>query len=238
MTHTRDSLAALRTSAFLALAVLLAGCGEPAPGRYPVRGIDVSHHQGPIAWPAVAHSGVAFAYLKASEGGDFRDRRFVENSRGAARAGVPAGAYHFFTFCKEGRQQAENFLAAIATATLTLPPAIDLEYVGNCSERPSPEELRRELSGFTSLVFEKTGRAPLFYVTTAFMRAYSTALPENADVWIRSITFHPDVVFHQPWSFWQYAARGRVEGISGPVDLDVFNGTAEQWQALLKRPAR
>lgn len=216
---------------------MLAGCGQPAPDRYPVRGIDVSHHQGAIAWQAAARSGITFAYIKASEGGDFRDTLFEENARGAAEARLPVGAYHFFTFCREGALQAENFLAAMSTAALTLPPAVDLEYVGNCAERPSPAELRKELADFTARVRSKTGRAPLFYVTTAFMRSYSTALPDDAGIWIRSIFFHPDMIFHQPWTFWQFAARGRVDGVTGPVDLDVFNGTAEQWKAFLERPA-
>ena len=56
---------------------------EPDPDRYPVRGIDVSHHQGAIDWTAVAADDVAFAYLKASEGGDHRDRRFAANWRAA-----------------------------------------------------------------------------------------------------------------------------------------------------------
>src|SRR5437016_13909496 len=85
------------------------GFNHPSLSRYPVRGIDVSHHQGPIDWDAVASDGVTFAYIKASEGGDYQDRRFKENWLGARHAGVLAGAYHFFTFCKDGAAQAENF---------------------------------------------------------------------------------------------------------------------------------
>eukprot|EP01030_Chromulinospumella_sphaerica_P019884 gene19884-19787_t len=86
---------------------------EPDPGRYPVRGIDVSHHQGTIDWTAVAADDVAFAYLKASEGGDHRDRTFAANWQAARAAGLKVGAYHFFTFCRPGADQARNFLAAV-----------------------------------------------------------------------------------------------------------------------------
>src|ERR1044071_3304348 len=71
---------------------------EPAPARYPVRGIDVSHHQGNIDWKSVKTSGITFAYLKATEGSDFADADFPANWHGSAKPGLVRGAYHFFTF--------------------------------------------------------------------------------------------------------------------------------------------
>ena len=51
----------------------------PSETQFPIRGIDVSHHQGSIDWNAIAASGVEFAYIKATEGGDWIDHRFKEN---------------------------------------------------------------------------------------------------------------------------------------------------------------
>ena len=59
-----------------------------APDAYAVHGIDVSRWQGPVDWPAVRSAGIAFAYIKATEGGDHADPRFPDNWQGAARAGV------------------------------------------------------------------------------------------------------------------------------------------------------
>ena len=70
---------------------------EPQSLFFDVHGIDVSHHQGSIDWSAVAGDDVGFAFIKATEGGDHIDRRFEENWIGAAKAGIPRGAYHFFT---------------------------------------------------------------------------------------------------------------------------------------------
>lgn len=93
---------------------------EPAPSRFPsrfpVHGIDVSRHNGAIDWPRVADAGVAFAWIKASEGGDVRDPRFTENVTGASAAGLRVGAYHFFTFCRPAADQARQFLAHSAGA--------------------------------------------------------------------------------------------------------------------------
>ena len=101
---------------------------EPDRTRFPVRGIDVSHHQGTIDWAAVVGDDVAFAYLKASEGGDYRDREFQRNLAEVNRLGLPAGAYHFFTFCRSEVDQAQNFIEAVSAGIAQLPPVVDIVY--------------------------------------------------------------------------------------------------------------
>jgi hypothetical protein len=77
-----------------------------APWTYPVHGTDVSKYQGSIDWPAVRASGISFAFIKATEGGDRLDDRFAENWHAAKAAGIPRGAYHFFYFCRPAHEQA------------------------------------------------------------------------------------------------------------------------------------
>jgi len=86
---------------------------HPSDDLYPHQGIDVSHYQGRIDWRALPAQGVDFAYIKASEGGDLRDDAFAANWAGAERAGIARGAYHFFTLCRPGADQAANFIAAV-----------------------------------------------------------------------------------------------------------------------------
>jgi lysozyme len=81
---------------------------------YPIQGVDVSHHQGEIDWTQLQGPAVQFAYIKASEGATFRDAQFAANWQGAVTAGVTPGAYHFFTLCRSGAEQARNFFAALA----------------------------------------------------------------------------------------------------------------------------
>src|SRR5690349_7236247 len=82
------------------------------PGRRPALqagetyGVDVSAHQGTIDWPTVAADGVSAAYLKATEGATFRDPAFAHNWQQARAAGLQVGAYHFFTLCRGGAEQA------------------------------------------------------------------------------------------------------------------------------------
>lgn len=209
---------------------------RPDRARYPVRGIDVSHHQGAIDWRAVAADDVAYAYLKASEGGDHRDRRFQRNRRDARAAGLAVGAYHFFTWCEPGAEQARNFLAAAAPDAQALPPAVDLEFGGNCGRNPDGAELRRELDAYLAAVEAAYGRRALLYVTPEFLAAHRRDLPPRA-LWRRAIVRAPDA--SAPWALWQYHNRGRVQGIDGPVDLNVFDGDAAafaRWRAAQRQP--
>ncbi len=201
---------------------------EPDRVRYPVRGIDVSHHQGPIDWTAVAADDVAFAYVKLSEGGDHRDREFRRNLAEANRLGLPVGAYHFFTFCRPPADQARNFIGAMSEGATQLPPMIDLEFHGNCDRRPTPAEMRDEVEVFMSLVESEINRSVIFYTPDSFLEVYGESLPTRP-LWRRSIMQEPD---RSDWLIWQYHPAGRVAGISGDVDLNVLSGDLDALLAL------
>jgi lysozyme len=194
---------------------------QPDPRRFAVRGIDVSRHQGQVDWTAVAQDGVRFAYLKASEGGAYRDPSFAGNWSAARRAGLAVGAYHYFTFCRSGREQAANFLAATPHAADALPPVLDLEFGGNCAVRPGPQMLRRQIEAFLAPVEAREGKAAILYLTPEFQAAYGDALPDRP-LWRRSIAVEP--IGGPPWLFWQYHNRGQVKGVTGPVDLNAYAG--------------
>jgi lysozyme len=183
-----------------------------------LRGIDVSHYQGTINWPAVAGDDVAFAYIKATEGVDGRDARFARNWRGAQRAGIRVGAYHYFIFCRSGRAQAHNFLAVAPHRTHALPPAVDLEMGGACTARLPGPKMRRELDAFLKVVEAREHKHAVLYVTPQFFATYRAYLP-NRPMWRRSILLKPAP--NTSWTFWQYHSRGRVAGIRTLVDLNV-----------------
>jgi lysozyme len=209
----------------------------PSKEKFPVWGIDVSHHQGRIDWAAVAaDKTIRFAYIKASEGGDFRDTRFAENWQKSKAAGLVRGAYHFFTFCRPGKNQAKNFLATVPVEAGTLPIAVDLEFLGNCSARPSPTALIAELNDFLSDVRKVDPRKPVFYVTYEF---YDRYLKDNLQqipdhhLWLRNIYYEPPQKPCERWALWQFGHRGRVDGIAGPVDLNVFCGDRAAFSSLV-----
>jgi lysozyme len=195
----------------------------PAPtptASRPARGVDVSHHQGAIDWRAVARDRIEFAYLKATEGSGFSDPRFRDNARGAARAGLRVGGYHFFSTCSPGAPQAEHFLSVLAgSAARTLPPAVDLELVGNCAEPPPREVLLREVRTFIDIVERQRGRRVVVYAFPDFEARYRFAPELDRRQWVRRLGARPPT---RDWWIWQRTDDARVAGIEGPADLNVM----------------
>lgn len=181
-------------------------------------GIDVSAHQGAIDWEAVAEDGIKFAYIKATEGGDFVDDRFETNWRKADEVGLDRGAYHFFTLCTPGRAQAENFLRIVPPEPEALPPAVDLELAGNCADRPPTDRIYRELDVFVDLVEEEWGRPILVYLGNDFESRYPVRERLDRPLWLRRFLLRPS----EDWLVWQLHGYARVDGVSGGVDLDVM----------------
>jgi lysozyme len=185
-------------------------------------GIDVSNHQGRIDWERVAADDIEFAYIKATEGGDFVDRSFERNWERADAVGIDRGAYHFFTLCKPGAEQAENFLRTVPSDP-ELPPAIDLELGGNCAARPDQAWIDREIGAFLADVEEATGERVLLYIGPEFEAVYP--IKEGLDdrpVWHRRLVLRPE---GEGWWVWQFQSVADVAGIDGPVDLNVMRGT-------------
>ncbi|MGI9386776.1 MAG: glycoside hydrolase family 25 protein [Methyloligellaceae bacterium] len=206
---------------------------EPPKSRFPIQGIDVSHHQGIIDWDAVKSAGVTFAFMKATEGGDHKDTRFKTNWQAAARADIHRGAYHFFTFCRPGRDQAQNFIDSVPVSAASLPPAVDLEFGGNCKKKPDAVDLKKELGVFLERLKSHYRRQPILYMTQEFFEAYYDKLDLKNPLWVRSLLFEPKFA-KKEWIFWQYHNRGRKEGVSGAVDLNVFRWDKGRFQGLLR----
>jgi lysozyme len=209
---------------------------DPNPSTYPVRGIDVSRHQGRIDWKAVSTGGIRFVYLKATEGGDLQDAAFKENVRAVHDAGMACGAYHFFSLKTPGIVQAQNFIQTVPSGLVTLPPVVDLEFWGNSSERPPPESFQVELRAYLDAVSKAYGREPVIYTSADFSSVYLKNFPIRR-FWVRDILLSPTWDGTRAWLFWQFSEKGRVPGVEGFVDLDVFNGGEDRFNALVRNAA-
>lgn len=191
------------------------------PGLRPGEGygVDVSHHQGSIDWPAVAGDEIAFAYIKATEGMDHTDQRFAENWAGAKSAGLERGAYHFFTLCSPGREQARHFVSVAPPESEALAPAVDLELAGNCAARPARERVLGELRSFLAAVEEGWGAPTLLYLGDDFEERYRVRDELDRPLWLRRLLRRP---VDSEWLVWQIWGYARINGIAGRVDLDVM----------------
>ena len=208
-----------------------------APQSYPVHGIDVSKYQPPIDWNAARDAGVSFAFIKATEGGDRVDERFREHWNGARAAGVPAGAYHFYYHCRPAIEQAEWFIQNVPKGAL--PPVLDMEWTPfspTCTIRRPGEVIRAEARIFLERLTAHYGQRPVIYSTVDFFRDTELWRVGNYPFWLRSVAGHPqDVYAGRHWSFWQYTSTGLIPGITGEVDINVYEGSRAQWQAFVGR---
>jgi lysozyme len=196
------------------------GGWRPSERRYPFQGIDVSHHQGRIGWAKLPRQGVDFAYIKATEGADHIDRRFPINWRAAHAAGIHRGAYHFFTLCRSGRDQARHFLRHVPTEAAALPPAVDLEFPGNCKRRPSRAKFHKELGDFLRIVEARYGKHAVLYLTPHFDRRYRVSATFHRRLWLRSLQSVPGFGARR-WTIWQSSNSRRLDGVHGRVDWNV-----------------
>lgn len=199
----------------------------PSKTDYPVRGIDVSHHQGTIDWRQVKSTDIDFVFIKATEGDDFVDPQFVNNWNAARTQGISVGAYHFFTFCSSARDQAANFIKTVPSKADSLPPVIDIEFIGSCKRRPTLDQYRQAVAEFMSLLRQHFGKSPIIYTTYDSYRGYLDKLFADTPVWIRDIYKMPKLQGGREWLFWQYSNRGRRRGIATYVDLNVFRGSKQ-----------
>ena len=194
---------------------------NPSIEEYPIRGIDISAHNGEVDYTRLRGAGVQFAYIKSTEGADFCDRRFMQNATGLRRAGIPTGAYHFFRFNRDGEMQAWNFINSLKGRRVQLPPAVDVEEWGN-ADGVHVARIRRELRRMLD-VLQREGYDPIVYSNKNGYQRYLRGHFDDYPLWICSFTDPPLDDHRQPWVIWQYSHRGSVEGISGSVDFNTIH---------------
>jgi lysozyme len=205
----------------------------PNPQRFPIQGIDVSHHQHSIEWTKLDTQQTRFVYIKATEGGDFIDPLFQQNWQQVQALKLPVGAYHYFTFCRNGSEQAQNFIRTVPNLAANLPPVIDLEP-GTCQGKlPDVTWVQQELQHLLTTLQQHYAKQPLIYLTRDTYELYVKSALPNVPLWVRDIYQYPSWVASDTWVLWQYDSRSRLVGIPTYVDRNVFNGNASQFAAWL-----
>ena len=201
------------------------------------KGIDVAAHQHPggtpIDWSKVRTDGQSFAFVKATEGGDWVNPHYVQDIQAANAAGLKTGAYHYARPAGDAKTQAANFAAQIALAPdQTLPPALDIEV----AEGKSAAQLEQWIEEFTSELKRLTGRTPMIYTYKYFWMGQMNNSQKFSDMplWLAAYQDQaPEAVGGwKELSFWQRSGSGKVAGISTDVDMNLFNGSKQQLQSF------
>lgn len=216
----------------LALAIVHYNAASAEP--YPIKGFDVSHHQGQINWKQISPQQYQFVYLKATEGGDFKDTLFQNYWLEARERGMRVGAYHFFRLCREGDIQAQNFINTVPNKPDALPPVMDLEYDSKCINTFTKEQLLKQIKIMHDRLQAHYGKQPIFYTSKNFYNIILLGEFKNTPIWIREYHDQPDLKDQRAWTFWQQTNQAKISGIHKNVDLNVFYGDEKQWQKFLQ----
>ena len=174
---------------------------------------------------------VSFVYIKATEGKKLRNKYFHTDAQHARQHGIAVGAYHFFSTHIPAAEQAAWFLKYAAPHQGDLPPMLDVEPTEKQIQDMGGEDvLFRAMLSWLRIVERHTGTRPLIYVGQMFVNRHLRKAPQELqdyDIWIaRYSEFKPFVQLQ----YWQLTSEGRVKGIHGDVDINVFNGTKENFQ--------
>ena len=201
------------------------GYGVCLPVNYKIHGIDVSHHQGEIDWEAVKATDkqeypIRFVFMKATEGGDHKDRLFADNFRQAREVGLVRGAYHFYNPNTDPIRQADFFISQVKLETGDLVPVLDIE------RKPrSKAQLQADLVKFLNRLEQHYGVKPIIYTSYKYRLHYlDTPELSSYPLWIAHYSVDA-LSYDGPWQFWQHTDYGTVPGIEENVDLNVFNGS-------------
>ena len=209
------------------------GYGVCMPHGYKVHGIDVSHYQGAINWDMLKKTRqgnfpVEFIFMKATEGGDFSDNKFVTNFNSAKTHGFIRGAYHFYNPKTDANKQADFFIRSVKLEPGDLPPVLDIEKKGK-----DIPKLQNDLKIWLKRVEAHYGVKPIIYASYKFKDKYlNDSVFDSYPYWIAH--YYVDSVRYQgDWEFWQHTDVGTLPGIEEKVDLNVFNGSLSEMKKLL-----
>ena len=178
---------------------------------------------------------VSFCYIKATEGTTIKNRYYYNDYAQARNHGILCGSYHFFSTKSSATDQADYFIRNARFNKGDLPPVLDVEpYPSQVNAMGGPEIMLNKVRTWLRIVKERTGCTPILYVSQSFVNRYLTDahdIKRNYKVWIaRYGEYKPDIRL----AIWQLSPDGRVAGIRGDVDINVFNGYQDEYQDFLE----
>lgn len=190
-------------------------------GDTTVKGIDVSVHNGTIDWGKVKAAGIDFAILRAGYGKleSQKDKQFEANYSGAKAAGVAVGAYwHSYAMDEdEARQEADVFLSVISGKQLDYPVYFDLE------EKKQFDLGREKVSSIMRTFLERVEAAGYFVGLYGSASSLTTHTEDDIKrrytIWLAHWVQQTN--YSGSYGIWQHSEKGKVDGISGNVDLDI-----------------
>ena len=180
-------------------------------------GIDLSCHNGSIDWTKVKAD---FVILRAGYGKETNqvDSRFEEYYAGAKAHGIPVGAYWYSYAMRieEAIQEAEVFISTIKGKQFEYPVFYDVE------ESKQFALGKEKLSAIIRAFLERVEAAGYFVGLYGSASSLTTHTADDIKrkyaIWLAHWTESTN--YSGAYGIWQHSCKGKVDGISGDVDLD------------------
>lgn len=197
-------------------------------------GIDVSEYQGRIVWDSVRNVAdvfpIEFVFIRATAGCDRPDSAFQRNWKGAAKAGLLKGAYHYYRPDENSLKQADLFIKTVKLGKGDLPPVLDIEKI---PQNQSIDSLKKGLKRWLDKVEAHYHMKPIIYTGEKYYDSFLADDFPDYPFWIANYNFFVEEI-DDDWLMWQFSESAKIDGVEGTVDVNIFNGTKKELRLLGK----
>ena len=187
------------------------------------RGIDVSKYQGDIDFRKVKNAGIQFVIIRIGYGQyeNQKDPKFERNYDGFKNVGIPVGVY-LYSYAKsvaDAKKEAEVTLKWLNNRELNLPVYYDIEDKSQINL--GKNTLTKMCEAFCDAI-EKGGYWAGVYTNKYFFTTYLdyVKLQDKYTIWVAQ--YNDTNTYRGKYDMWQYTSSGKVNGISGNVDMDIL----------------
>jgi len=188
-------------------------------------GFDVSEYQSIIDWENTYNIDesfeMSFVFIRATAGNNKIDRRFKENWKNAKARNLICGAYHYYRPNENSFEQAYNFIKTVKLKKGDLPPVLDIEKL---PKTQSIANLKLGLRRWLEIVEKHYKVKPIIYSGESYYNDFLREEFSEYPFWIANYNFWVKEIKHE-WDFWQFTENGKLEGVKGRLDLNVYNGS-------------
>lgn len=195
----------------------------------PIYGCDVYHFDDVTSWSEMLSGGIAFVYIKASQGMS-ADPKFKQYYAGAKAAGLIVGLYHFYA-SGDQTQQAKFFASLCNSVGYTkedLPPCFDFEKAsGDFSSADATNALT-----FLNALQAASGRLPMLYMSDSTPSSLGTPSWMKFYPWWIARYGHAPV---SPYTILQYSESASIPGLGNSGDKNIFNGSLLDLKSFISK---
>lgn len=191
-----------------------------------VLGIDVSTWNGNIDWNKVKNSGVSYVIIRtgfrgSTQGSLVEDNKFRQNIKGATNAGLKVGVYFFSQAINEVEavEEASMVLGQIKGYKLAYPVFIDVEPSGGRADGLSTGDRTKVVNAFCQTIQNNGYKAGIYANKTWFTNKLNTSALSGYKIWLAQ--YNSTVTYKGRYDMWQYSDKGKINGISGNVDMNL-----------------